>query len=261
MRISEKRYYIDMSGRRVFVTRRDKVGTDTYWTYVGYQVDRNGNQVSDWRGWKSDGRDWSGDMHGHIIREADAGMSINDECAAILERLVEAMETDLALPVRVGPKMYGNSMPDYIQDEDDIDQMEREEMRDWKADRTRQRHQAINDKTARQAKCSRPRISRMEEALEWPGLIFDETDRRILVAFCLVRAKGWEWGQYLERHNRRVGKEKAWIRRTTYRKITKSLQEVAKKLTEGGLILRDCAGLQVSHEVRETSCNSIHSDC
>lgn len=261
MRISERRYYIDMSGRRVYISRRDKVGADKFWTYAGYQVDRNGVQIGDWRGWKSDGRDWAGDMGGHIIREADVGMSIDDECAAVLERLVEAMETDLAMPVRVGPKMYGNSMPDYIHDEDAIAQMEREEMRDWKTDRTRQRHQAINDKTARQAKCSRARIGRMEEALQWPGLIFDETDRRILVAFCLVKARGWEWGRYLEQHNRRQTKENCWIKRTTYRKITKSLQEIAQKLRKHEIILRDCAGLQVAHHEAETSCNSINSDC
>ncbi|WP_256442645.1 hypothetical protein [Ensifer sp. PDNC004] len=38
-------------------------------------------------------------------------MSLTDTQAAILERLIEAIDTDLAMPGRVGPKMYGNSIP------------------------------------------------------------------------------------------------------------------------------------------------------
>ncbi|UWU25774.1 hypothetical protein N2601_30590 (plasmid) [Rhizobium sp. CB3060] len=31
-----------------------------------------------------------------------------------MERLIEAMETDIAQPVRVGPKAFGSSMPQYL---------------------------------------------------------------------------------------------------------------------------------------------------
>lgn len=258
MRISEKQTYIDAAGRRVYVASRKKLGTDTYWTYIGYQVDRDGNKMGEGRGWKSDGRDWLGDMYGNIIRSADTGLAVSDECAVILDRLIEAIETDLALPVRVGPKKPGNTGLAFIQTEEEIAALEEEEK--WRPHITRQRHLAIDFETERRAKCSRPRITRMEEALGWAGMVSSEEDRRMLIAFAHVKATGREWGQYLGHRNRRCDPKKAWVKRTTYRKIAKTLQEIAIKLRNKEIILRDGAGLPVAHGVAESSCKSITSD-
>jgi len=253
MKISEQQTYIDMSGRRVFINKRMKLqGKDgvqnTFWTYIGYQVDREGNRISDARGWKSDGRDWVGDMMGAIVREASVGLKVSDGQAVVLERLIEALETDLALPVRVGPRMFGNAMPDVVLGAADIFTLEVGELIDNGGVQTRQRHQAINDVTARKALCSRGRITRMEEAFAWFSMIFDDEDRRILMAYAEVKAKKQEWERYIEKRNRRFPTKDAWVKRTIMRRIGKILQEVETKLRKSDIILRDGAGLQVAHE-------------
>lgn len=248
MKISEKQTYFDAAGRRVFIEKRQKIQGDKFWTYVGYQVDRDGNRIGEPRGWKSDGRDWTGDMHGNIIREADSRMNISDAQAVILERLIEAVETDMALPISTGPRMFGNAWPEIVQTEEELKELEREENRDWKTYQTRQRHQAIDAFTERRAKCSRPRISRMEEAFAWLTLVFDEEDRRIILAYAEVKAKGWDWTRYLENRNRRHRPENAWVKRTIFRKIAKTLQEIEDKLRKREIILRDGAGLPVARQ-------------
>jgi hypothetical protein len=265
MKISENHTYVDTSGRRVFVVKREKLTNqrgeqDKFWTYIGYQVDRAGNRIGEPRGWKSDGRDWTGDMHGNILREADIGMSITEPQAVILERLIEAVDTDGALPVATGPKMFGNGWPDSVHSEEEITELEREERRDWKTHQTRQRHQAVDAYTERRAKCSRSRIGRMEEAFSWLGLLFDEEARKILLAYAEVKAKGWDWTRYIETRNRRNQQKEAWVKRTIFRKIAKTLQEVETKLRKREIILRDCAGLHVAHEEAKHSCKSITSD-
>lgn len=264
MKISENQTYLDMSGRRVFVASRAKLsnrtgGQDKFWTYMGYQVDRAGNRIGEPRGWKSDGRDWTGDMHGNILREAETGMSLSVAQGVILERLIEAIDTDMALPIATGPKMFGNAWPDSVSSEDDNNELQREEDRDWKTFQTRQRHQAIDQRTERRAKCSRARISRMEEAFAWLRVIFDEDDRRLLLAYAEVKAKGWEWGRYVETRNRRNPKKDTWVKRTILRKIAKTLQDLETKMRNNATILRDCAGLQVAHEAAKHTGKSITS--
>lgn len=259
MKISEQQTYIDTSGRRVFIANRKKLGQDKFWTYIGYQVDRDGNRIGEPRGWKSDGRDYAGDMMGNIQREAEIGMKLDTWQDIILERLIEAIETDIALPIATGPKMFGNAWPDTFTSEEDLKEMERVEDRDWKQHQTRQRHQAIDAHTERRAKCSRPRISRMEEAFESVSMIFDDEDRRILLSYAEVKAKGWDFQRFIETRNRRNPQKDAWVKRTILRKIVKILQEVESKLRKRAIILRDCAGLQVSHGEAKHSCKSITS--
>lgn len=265
MKISEQQTYLDMAGRRVFIVRREKLinqntrRQDQFWTYIGYQVDRDGNRIGEPRGWKSDGRDWTGDMDGAIIREADIGMSITEPQAVILERLIEAMETDMALPIATGPKLFGNAWPETSSTSAEIRGHETVELVAGEDHITRQRHAAVNDITERRAKCSRARIGRMEEAFSWVSLIFDEEDRRILLAYAEVKARGWEFKRFIENRNRRSPNKDAWVKRTILRKITKTLQEVETKLRKRAIILRDCAGLHVSHEEAKHSCKSITS--
>ncbi|MFN7090706.1 MAG: hypothetical protein ACK4P4_09180 [Allorhizobium sp.] len=246
MKISEGHTYIDMAGRRVYVVGRQKFNGGKLWLYTGYQVDREGRQISEPRGWKSDGSDWVGDMMGRIIREASIGMKLTEAQDIILERLIEAIDTDLALPVRVGPKMFGNAMPDVVVTPGEVFALELVEQIQDGGVGTRQRHQAINHQTERKAKCSRARITRMEEAFTWLSRIFDEEDRRVLLAYAEVKARGWDWGRYIENRNRRSPNKDAWVKRTIFRKITKTLQEVETKLRKDAIILRDGAGLQVA---------------
>lgn len=257
MKISEKQKYIDASGRTILITHRHK--HHDVWAYVGYQIDRDGNDISTEGWWKSDGRSWGGDMMGHLLRPAETGMKINDWQGVILERLIEAYETDMALPMATGPKMFGNAWPDAVNTEEEIRELEREEERDWKTHQTRQRHQAIDAQTERKAKCSRPRISRMEEAFSWLSLIFDDENRQIILAYAEVKAKGWDWTRYIEARNRRHANKNAWVKRTVFRKITKTLEELETKLRKREIILRDCAGLHMAHAEAKQSCKSITS--
>ncbi len=248
MRISERQKYIDMAGATVVIEGRRKVN-GAVWAYHGRQIDREGIKFGPVRWWKSDGRDWQNDMMGHIIRRADVGLGVTDDCSVILERLIEAIETDRALPVRVLPKMPGNAMPDVIHEESDDDSAP-----------SRAQQTAIDAATERRAKCSRPRIGRMDEALAWLSLVNDEKERQVLIAFATVRASGMEWDQYIQRRNRRRTAKECWTKRTTYRIIAKSLQTIALSLCRSGIILNDCAGLQVAHDAAKGTGKSIRSD-
>lgn len=258
MKISEGKTYITASGSRVYVRTRKKVGK--VWIYKGYEVDRSGHTVSDWLMWKSDGKDWAGMMSNNITREADTGMKLDDASAVILERLIEACETDRALPGRVGPKQYGNAMPTTVFTDTDVWVLEVEEQIANEGRQTRERNAALSVVTERRALCAPDRISRMEEALGWLRLVIDPEARQVLIAYASCKASGNDWGQYLEARNRRNRPENAWVKRTIYRKITNTLQEVATKLRNTEIILRDCGGLPVAHEEAKHSCKSITSD-
>lgn len=258
MKITEGRTYITTSGARVMITTRTKVGK--LWIYKGYEVDRSGHTVSDWLMWKSDGKDWAGMMGNNITREADTGMKLDDASAVILERLIEACETDRALPGRVGPKAYGNAMPTTIFTDTDVWVLEVEEQIANEGRQTRERNAALSVVTERRALCAPDRISRMDEALGWLRLVIDPEARQVLIAYASCKASGNDWGQYLEARNRRNRPENVWVKRTIYRKITKTLQEVETKLRNTGIILRDCGGLPVAQQEAKHSCKSISSD-
>lgn len=259
MKISEKREYIDMAGRKVFISHRRK--HHGIWYYHGFQIDHAKNAISGWRLWKSEGQDAHGDMMSHIIREASVGMKLEERQAVILERLIEASETDIALPVRVGPKMYGNAMPTYLLTETEIWSLELTEQIENGGAQTKQRHQQINNSTERKAKCSRERITRMEECFGWISkYVYDEDFRKIVLAYIEVKARKWEWDRYVEVRNRRNPTKDAWVRRTIYRRIEMILQLIEEGLRKDAIILRDGAGLQVAHEEAKPSCKSITSD-
>lgn len=265
MKISERQTYIDMNGRTVFVASRQKLFNhdtrrqDKFWTYIGYQLDREGNRMGDPRGWKSDGRDWVGDMSGNIVRQAETGMKLDEWQGVILDRLIEAFDTDTALPVAKGPRMFGNAWPDVVHTESDVYDLEDEEKKKWKTHQTRQRHQAADAVTERQSKCTRSRISEMEEAFSWLSLVIGEEDRQIILAYAEVKARGLDFERFLELRNRKNTTKSAWVKRTILRRIDKILRELASILRKRAIILRDCAGLQVSHEEAKHSCKSISS--
>lgn len=129
--------------------------------------------------------------------------SMTEAQNGILERLIEAFETDIAMPVRVGPQAFGSSMPDYIHTPAENFAREREDIADggrWKKDMIA----AERRRTERRAKCSRERISRMEEAFGWVRTsIWDDETRQVLLAYAEVKARGWDWSRYLTNRNRR----------------------------------------------------------
>lgn len=83
--------------------------------------------------------------------------------------------------------------------------------------------------------------------------------RIVLLAYAEVKARGWDWSQYVQARNRRQPQKKAWVKRTLYRWIEKSLQQVETGLRKSETLLRDTAGLQVAHEEAERACKSITS--
>lgn len=185
--------------------------------------------------------------------------SMTEAQHGILERLIEAFETDIALPVRVGPQAFGSSMPDYIHTPAENFAREREDIAEggrWKKDMVA----AERRRTERRAKCSRERISRMEEAFGWVRTsIWDEETRQVLLAYAEVKARGWDWSRYLTNRNRRNPQKKAWVKRTVQRWIVRSLQIIEGNIHQRGTIWPLATGLQVAHEEAKHTGKSIRS--
>lgn len=259
MKISTGNEYIDVSGCKVLIVSEGKNRAGLK-VFTGFQIDRTKARIGRERYFKSDGRDFYGDIDQHLIREGDAGLSLTDHQAAVLERLIEAMDTDEALPVRVGPKMYGSSMPDYVVDAGTLQNLDFVDFHETKGMHTRHRNAAIDAVTERRARCSKIRIARMEEALAWvPRFVWDEEIRQALLTYAEVKARGWDWSRAIQQRNRRWPKKKQWTKRTVYRWIDKSLQQISAGLVKNAIFLHDTAGLQVAHEEAESSCKSITS--
>ena len=185
--------------------------------------------------------------------------SMTEAQNGILERLIEAFETDIALTVRVGPQAFGSSMPDYIHTPAENFAREREDIAEggrWKKDMVA----AERRRTERRAKCSRERISRMEEAFGWiRTFIWDDEARQVLLAYAEVKARGWDWSRYLNNRNRRNPQKKAWVKRTVQRWIVRSLQIIEDSIRQSGTIWPLEAGLQVAHDEAKHECKSIRS--
>ncbi len=185
--------------------------------------------------------------------------SMTEAQAGILERLIEAFETDIALPVRVGPQAFGSSMPDYIHTPAENFAREREDIAEggrWKKDMVA----AERRRTERRAKCSRERISRMEEAFDWiRRFIWDDETRQVLLAYAEVKARGWDWSRYLTNRNRRNPQKKAWVKRTVQRWIVRSLQIIEEGVRQNGTVWPLETGLQVAHEEAKHTGKSIRS--
>jgi hypothetical protein len=188
-------------------------------------------------------------------------MSMNEMHGLILERLIEAMETDIALPIRIGPQSFGSSMPEYIHTPAENFARAREDQTETGGKRTRDDQDSQRRQTERRRKCSRERISRMEEAFNWiRSYIFDDDARQVLLAYAEVKARGWDWSRYLTNRNRRNPQKKAWVKRTVQRWIVRSLQIIADHLVQTVPLWRTPEGLQVAHEEAKHTGKSISSD-
>ncbi|WP_246807068.1 hypothetical protein [Ensifer sp. ENS05] len=259
MKISVRNEYIDVAGSKVLIVAEGKTSAGLK-VFTGFQIDRKKSRVGGERYYRSDGRDFRGDPDARLLREADPGMSLTDAQAAILERLIEALDTDIAMPGRVGPKMYGNSMPDFLISEAELITLEFVDSHETGGMHTRHRNSAIDADVERRAKRSRERIGRMEEALAWvPSSVWDHEMRVVLFGYAEVKARGWDWSRYIETRNRRQPQKKAWVRRTLYRWIEKSLQQIESELAKNSILLKDTAGLHVAHEEAKSTGKSITS--
>lgn len=187
-------------------------------------------------------------------------MSMTEAQAIILERLIEAMETDLALPIRVGPKAFGSSMPEYLHTPAENFAREREDWKETGGQRTAYERKMARAQLERRRKCSAERITRMEEAFGWiRSAIFDDEARQVLLAYAEVKARDWDWGRYLNTRNRKNPSKKAWVKRTVQRWIVKSLQLIETKLRQSEIFWRLEVDLQVAHERAKQPCKSISS--
>lgn len=178
----------------------------------------------------------------------------------ILERLIEAMETDIALPVRIGPKAFGSSMPEYVHSAAEVFANEREDIAETRGQRTASERKAARLLLERRQRCSPSRITRMEEAFGWVRqFIFDGEARQILLAYAEVKARGWDWSRYLNTRNRKYPQKKAWVKRTVQRWIVRNLQIIEAHCSQSGTVWPASEGLQVAHEAAKHTGKSITS--
>lgn len=263
MNISEGQTYITAAGERVKVVGRQKTNRGALWVYYGYRVTIDGvriGPVGEMLGWKSDGKDWSGVIGNTIVRESDVGMKLGVAQSVILERLIEACETDRAMPGRVGPRKYGSFMLETFMTADEIETVESWCVNQSQQYQTTARWEAANRVHVTHAMRSPQRISRMDESFDWLGrFVFDHEMRKVIVSYATVKASGTDWSDFIQQRNKKHRSSKAWVKRTLYRWIERGLQLIADGTRKNGIILRDGSGLQVAHERAETPCKSICS--
>lgn len=188
-------------------------------------------------------------------------MKIDETQAIVLERLIEAMETDIALPIRIGPKAFGSAMPETVQTYAEWFANKREDIAETGGKRTRAQEAYERRKTERRAKCSKERVTRMEEAFGWVLAHVQKPERRkVLLAYAEVKARGWQWERYIQNRNRRNPPENAWVKRTVQRWIVLSLQEITENIPKGGILLAAEADLLLAQIEGESTGKSIRSD-
>jgi hypothetical protein len=188
-------------------------------------------------------------------------MKLSDAHHIILGRLIEAMETDHALPISVGPRLFGSSMPEPVETSNERFAREREDQTETGGKRTLEDKKAERRRVERRRKCSPQRITRMEEAFNWVGeAIGEEKHRKCLLAYALCKARRWGWSDYLQARNRRkIGKE-VWVRQKTYEWNLKSLQAIENEFLHKGTLCIDLANLQAGQIRAETTGKSISSE-
>ncbi len=186
----------------------------------------------------------------------------------IMEMIVRAIETDMALPVTTGPRAYGSAMPDYIHTELDIWVTEILDFADEKqvtdADAlpmlTRQRRSERHRQAERRAKCTPERISEMERVLGWVrSAVWDVDLRKCLLAYATVKARGWQWGRYLNNRNRKVPVKQRWLKRKSYLWVNRALQLIEQFLFTRGIFVNENGPLQIAQNHAEPRLNQLTS--
>lgn len=179
--------------------------------------------------------------------------------AMILDRLIEAEETNRADRTRVFPKGFGSSMPDYIHDEKEwwamlVDDAVNGDGKAWeriKADRNRQ--------GSRFAKLSSERVSRAEECETWWRLIEDGEARSMLRLFVIAKLSGRSWSETLTMRNRKFHSSKAWVKNKSFRQIHQLLEYLFVKVGQFEINWLSANGLQVGQIRPELASRSSNS--
>lgn len=137
-------------------------------------------------------------------------------------RLIEALKTLHAIPMRLWPKEFGNAWPAYKHVVERFDENAREIGVSW------------DDKQARQAEQNRSRvpptaheITRMEEALAWPMRYLQDEDPvvgRTMMRWALIRSQG--------RSVRRYCRVAGMSHSTFHRQLKLALTSIAARLRE-----------------------------
>ncbi|MBB4103560.1 hypothetical protein [Allorhizobium borbori] len=188
-------------------------------------------------------------------------MKLTERQGVIMERLIEAMETDIALPVRLGPKAFGSSMPEYIHTAEEVRELRQEDQRKTGGFRNRENEAAERRRTERKARCSRERVSQMEQAFSWVLThVQNEDHRKALLAYAEVKARRWQWERYVSNRNKRNPQKRAWVRQNTYRWILKALQAIDAQMPNFDALLLDQATLPMRQIEPENTGKSIRSD-
>lgn len=126
---------------------------------------------------------------------------------------------------------------------------------------TRADEAAERRRTERRAKCSKERVTRMEEAFHWVlAHVGKPEHRKVLLAYAEVKARGWQWDRYLQNRNRRNPTENAWVKRTVQRWIVLSLQEISDNIPKRDILLPADRDLLLAQIEGESPCKSIRSD-
>jgi hypothetical protein len=188
-------------------------------------------------------------------------MKLSDAHHVILQRLIEAMETDHALPVKVGPRTFGSTLPEALESVDERFAREREDMTETGGKRTLEDKKAERRRLERRRKCTPQRISRMEEAFGWIQVaVVDEKHRKCILAYAMCKARRWGWSDYVTARNRRkIGKE-VWVRQKTYEWNLKSLQAVEKEFLHNSTLCMDLANIQAGQIGAKPTGKSLSSD-
>lgn len=188
-------------------------------------------------------------------------MKLSDAHHIILIRLIEAMETDHALPIRVGPRMFGSSMPESVETTNERFAREREDLAETGGRGKAEDQKAERRRIERRRRCTPARITRMEEAFQWVGqAVEDEKHRKCLLAYAMCKAKHWSWSEYVTARNRRkIGKE-VWVRQKTYEWNLKSLQAIENEFLHKSTLCIDLANLQAGQKPAKHAGKSVSSE-
>lgn len=188
-------------------------------------------------------------------------MKMSNAHVRIRELITEAMETDLALPISVGPRMFGSSMPEYRHTVKERRQTVNEDYFETGGERTREDEKAERRQTERRRRCSPQRISRMERVFALVvASVPDEKHRKCLLAFAMVKARRANWSDWLMARNKRNLRKNAWTRQKTYEWIAKAYQAIEDKIMQGDESCISAADLQAGQISPENTGKSISSD-
>lgn len=164
----------------------------------------------------------------------------------IQRRLIEAFQVIEHITDSPMPKAFGNGMPDVIRFAS-ADAVYAAQLESFQKDWGFTFRQMQDDRVREFARTARShytaaQISQAEEAISWPALVEHPVKREILILFIKCKAKKGVWTEWLTRRNRANPQKYGVSRLNSYRWKAQSLQEIALKLRNGEIMLRQRTG-------------------